>query len=391
MARFFSRPIVGIALVLATILGAGIYFASRQTAPAPASAAPQAGGPGGAPPVTVSAPVKRSVTEWLEFTGQFAAVDHVELRARVGGYLTDIHFADGQMVQKGDLLFTIDPRPHEIALASARAKLDQASSSRDFAGRQLSRVDELQRRDYAPQTLLDQRQTESKGAGAAAEAARAAVREAELNLQFTRITAPVSGRVGARQISIGNLVSATTTPTLLTTIVSQDPLYFTFDMSEADLLAFQRVHGAVSAQGQLDVPVELRLMDEKAWGRKGRLTFIDNQLDKASGTIRARATIANTDNFIAPGAFGRIRMPATAPFEALLLPDAAVVTDQNRKIVMTVTPDGTVAPRPVEIGGLIDGLRIVRSGIGPDDQVVINGLLRARPGSKVTAQPGTIK
>jgi RND family efflux transporter MFP subunit len=257
----------------------------------------------------------------------------------------------------------------------------------------LGRVDELQRRDYAPQTLLDQRQTESRGAGAVAEAARAAVRDAELNLQYTRVIAPVAGRVGARQISIGNLVttSAAGASTLLTTLVSQNPLYFTFDMSEADLLAFQRLHGAASAKGQVDVPVDLRLMDEKDWGRQGRLTFLDNQLDKASGTIRARATVANADLFIAPGAFGRLRMPATAPAEALLVPDVAVVTDQSRKIVMVVAGDGTVTPRPVEVGGLVDGLRIVRSGLTPEDQVVINGLLRARPGAKVTPQPGTIK
>jgi RND family efflux transporter MFP subunit len=394
MSRFHalaSRPLIGVALAAAVVLAGGLYFAGTSGSPQPASkpAAP----PAGAPAVTVAVPLKRPVTEWLEFTGQFAAVDYVEVRARVGGYLTEVHFADGQVVEKGDLLFVIDPRPYEIALASARARLDQAASSREFASRQLGRVDELQRRDYAPQTLLDQRQSESRGAGAAAEAARAAVRDAELNLQFTRVTAPIAGRVGARQISVGNLVTTTASggSTLLTTLVSQDPLYFTFDMSEADLLAFQRVHGAAAARGQVDVPVELRLMDEKSWGRQGRLTFIDNQLDKASGTIRARATVGNADLFIAPGAFARIRMPAGTIAEALLVPDAAIVTDQNRKIVMTVAADGTVAPRPVETGSLVDGLRVVRSGLGPDDQVIVNGLMRARPGTKVTPQPGTVE
>lgn len=381
-----------LALVAALGLGvaAGYYsYASKGAAPA---AQAQPAGPG-APPVTVAPPQKRPVTEWNEFTGQFAAVDNVEIRARVSGYLTEIHFTDGQMVNKGDLLFVIDPRPFEIALASARARLDQASSTREYASRQLGRANELQQRDYAPQTLLDQRQNESRGAGAAAEAARAAVREAELNLAFTRITAPISGRVSARAVSIGNLVSAGGTGgqaaggTLLTTIVSLDPLYFNFDMSEADYLAFQRITKRPPS-GELDVPVELKLMDEKGWPHPGKLTFLDNQVDRGSGTIRARVSLANPDHFIAPGSFGRVRMPAAPPAEAMLLPDTAVVTDQSRKIVMTVTADGTVAPRPVEVGPVIDGLRVIRSGLTGDEQVIVNGLLRARPGAKVTAQPG---
>lgn len=381
--------ILALAAALGLGVAAGLYsYTSPNPGAAPAAGAP----PPGAPTVTVAQAVKRVVTDWNEFTGQFSAVDNVEIRARVSGYLTEIHFTDGQMVQKGDLLFVIDPRPFEIALASARARLEQASSTREYASRQLGRADELQRREIMPQSLLDQRQNESKGAGAVAEAARAAVREAELNLQFTRVTAPVSGRVSSRQISIGNLVTAGGTSsggTMLTTIVSLDPLYFNFDMSEADFLSFQRIQGA-KAGGELDVAVQLRLMDEKGWPHQGRLTFIDNQVDKGSGTIRARATLANPDHFIAPGSFGRIRMPASAPYEALLLPDTAVVTDQNRKIAMVVTPENAVAPRPVEVGPLFDGLRVVRSGLSPEDQVIINGLMRARPGAKVTPQPGAI-
>jgi RND family efflux transporter MFP subunit len=338
--------------------------------------------------VTVGAPLKRQVTEWSEFTGQFTAVDYVEIRARVGGFLTEVHFTDGQMVQKGDLLFVIDPRPYEFALASARARLDQAASTREFANRQLGRADELQRREVLSKTLLDQRSTESRGAGAAAEAARSAVREAELNLQFTRVHAPISGRIGARLISPGNLVTAgggNTPGTLLSTVVSLDPLYLSFDMSEADFLTFQRTR-----QGATDLPVDIRLMDETKWTREGRLTFVDNQLDKGSGTIRARATLANPDRFIAPGSFGRIRMPASAPYDALLVPDAALVTDQSRKLLMTVTAEGIVTPKPVELGQMADGLRVVKSGLGAEDQVIINGLMRARPGAKVTAQPGTI-
>lgn len=312
------------------------------------------------------------------------------MRSRVSGYLTETHFSDGQIVNKGDLLFVIDPRPFETAVVSARAKLDQAASSREYTGRQLERAGELQKRDFLAQSTLDQRQSESRSAGAGADVARAALRDAELNLQFTRITAPVSGRVSARQISIGNLVTArgqAGSGTLLTTIVSMDPIYFSYDMSEADFLAFQRTF----AGGPLDVLVDLRLMDETGWPHQGKLTFIDNQVDKNSGTIRARATLANPNNFIAPGSFGRIRMPASKPFEALLVPDSAVVTDQNRKLVMTVSADGTVVPKPVVPGPLVDNLRAIRSGITAEDQVVINGLMRSRPGSKVTPQPGKIE
>ncbi|MBC7906946.1 MAG: efflux RND transporter periplasmic adaptor subunit [Rhodospirillaceae bacterium] len=385
--RKFPVSLLVVAAIAALGLGAGVYsFKSGGPAPAAAQAP-------GAPPVTVAQPVKRTVTDWSEFTGQFTPVDYVEVRSRVSGYLTEIHFTDGQIVNKGDLLFVIDPRPFETAVVSARAKLDQAASSREYTGRQLERAGELQKRDFLAQSTLDQRQSESRSAGAGTDVARAALRDAELNLQFTRITAPVSGRVSARQISIGNLVTAGGTSgsgTLLTTLVSLDPIYFSFDMSEADFLAFQRTLSGPTG-GPLDVPVDLRLMDETGWPHQGKLTFIDNQVDKNSGTIRARATLANPDNFIAPGSFGRIRMPASMPFEALLVPDSAVVTDQNRKLVMTVNAEGTVVPKPVVPGPLVDNLRAIRSGITAEDQIVINGLMRSRPGAKVTPQPGKIE
>ncbi|MGE5548656.1 MAG: efflux RND transporter periplasmic adaptor subunit [Solirubrobacterales bacterium] len=393
-----SLPPIRLLAIIAIVAAIGLVAGLLSFGPSGSGQAQQKPGAAPpAPPVTVSAPLKREITDWNEFTGQFAPVDYVEVRARVSGYLTEVDFTDGQMVQKGDLLFVIDPRPFEIALASARARLDQATSSREFASRQLGRADELKRRDFTPQSLLDQRQSESKGAGAALDAARAAVREAELNLQFTRVTAPVAGRVSARQISIGNLVSAgggggnSGGGTLLTTIVSQDPLYFNFDMSEAEFLAFQRWRGSKSASGgEMAVPVQLRQMDQTDWTLQGELTFIDNQVDRTSGTIRARATLANPEHLIAPGSFGRIRMPSSAPYEALLVPDTSVVTDQNRKILLTVAPDGTVVPKPVTVGPLSDGLRVVRSGITAEDQVIVNGIIRARPGAKVTAQPGSI-
>ncbi len=386
--KFPLRPVLVVATIAALGLGAGLYSMQPGTAQAPGGGAGQ-GQPQGGPPVTVAKPAKQVVTDWAEFTGQFTPVDHVEVRARVSGYLTEIHFTDGQMVNKGDLLFVIDPRPFEIAVSSARARLDQAGASREFAGRQLSRAGELQKREFLAQSTLDQRESESRSAGAGAEAARAALRDAELNLQFTRVAAPVSGRVSSRNLSIGNLVTAGATAPL-TTIVSLDPIYFSFDMSESEFLAFQRSQQG-SASGPLSVPVDLRLMDETGWPHPGKLTFIDNQVNKSSGTIRARATLDNPNGFIAPGSFGRIRMPGSAPFEALLVPDAAIATDQARKLVMTVAPDGTVVPKPVVPGPLVGGLRAIRSGITAEDQVIVNGLMRARPGTKVTPQQGKIE
>jgi membrane fusion protein, multidrug efflux system len=349
-------------------------------------------GPGGAPPpggpaVTVAQPVSRSVIDWSEYTGQFAAVDYVEVRARVNGYLTEVHFTDGQMVNKGDLLFVIDPRPYDIALASARAKLDQAAGSKEYARRQLARAGELHRKEFVAESTLDQRTEESRGAGATVEAARAAVRDAELNLQFTRITAPISGRIGSKQVSIGNLVTggpSVASPTLLTTIVSQDPIHVTFDLTEADYLA-QAGRG-----DPVGTPVQLRLMSETGWPREGKLDFVDNQIDKGTGTIRARAVVANPEGQVPTGAFGRVRLATSAPYDSLMVPDTAIVTDQSRKLVMTVR-DGTVVPKPVRTGPKDGELRVIRDGLAPDDQVIINGLMRARPGAKVTAQPGKIQ
>jgi len=385
----FSLPLPLLLVGALVLLGLAAGVVSLM---GPSSTAVPGGG-GGGPAVTVAAPVTRAVTDWGDYTGQFTAVDYVEVRARVSGYLTEIHFTDGQQVEKGDLLFVIDPRPYEIALASARAKLDQATGTKEFTRRQLTRADELRRKDFVPESTLDQRTEESRGAGGAVEIARAAVRDAELNLQFTHVTAPVSGRIGARQVSIGNLVSGganIASPTLLTTIVSQDPIYFSFDMSESEyLIQSHRNQGAPEA-GMLGATAQIRLMDEAEWSHQGKIDFIDNQIDRGTGTIHARAVLANPDHSVTPGAFGRVRVAASAPYDAQLVPDAAVITDQSRKLVMTVK-DGIVTPKMVTLGPIQDGLRVVRSGIGPEDQIIINGLMLARPGAKVTPQPGKIE
>jgi RND family efflux transporter MFP subunit len=348
------------------------------------------------PVVTVSQPIQRELVEWDEYTGQFAAKEYVEIRARVSGYLTEIHFEDGQLVKEGDLLFVIDPRPYEATLAAARAQLAQGTAQVELATRQLERTAELRKKDFEPASTYDQRVSDLKVATAAVESAKAAIRSAELNVGFTRITAPLTGRISNHQVSVGNLISggdAATTPAL-TTIVSLDPIYFYFDMSEGDYLSYQRATaaGMLSEARETTPPVYAHLTDEAEWPWKGQLNFLDNQVDRGAGTIRARATFANPGYFLTPGQFGRIRIPASQQHVAILIPDGAVVTDQSRKIVMTVKDDGTVEPKVVRPGPMTeDGLRIIRSGLTLSDRVIINGLVRARPGGKVTPQPGQIE
>jgi RND family efflux transporter MFP subunit len=347
------------------------------------------------PPVTVSTPVQRDIIEWDEFTGQFAAVDYVEIRARVSGYLTEIHFTDGDIVKKGDLLFVIDPRPFEIARASAQAQVAEAQAKVDLATVQLQRAAELRRSDFTPAATFDERRADLRNATAALDSAHAAVNSAELDVEFTHVTAPVTGRVSQHLVSIGNLINggATGTTTLLTTIVSLDPIHFFFDMSEGDYLAYQRAvaSGRLASTRESSLVVGVRLSDETDWKRQGILDFIDNSVNRGAGTIRARAVFANQDLFIAPGQFGRIRIPGSERYEAILVPDSALVTDQSRKLVMTVKDDGTVEPRVVRPGPIVDGLRVIRDGLGPKDRIIINGLVRARPGQKVTPQPGKIE
>jgi len=393
-ARRLSRKSSGLARRAAAVLAvlAGLLIESRGPTLLPIAEAQTASVP---PAVTVSPPLRKEITEWQEFTGQFEAVDYVEIRARVSGYLTEIHFEDGQTVKQGDLLFVIDPRPYEATLASAKAQLAQASAQVDLATRQLERSAELRKKDFEPAANYDQRVAELKVAAASAEAAKAAIQSAQLNVEFTKIQAPVTGRISSHLVSIGNLVSGGegSTTTLLTTIVSLDPIRFDFDMSEADFLAYQRAtaKGLMKSTRDNSVPAALHLTDEKGWPHEGHIDFVDNQVDRRSGTIRVRAEFANKDFFLTPGQFGRIRIPGSEPYEALLVPDAAVVTDQSRKIVMAVKDDGTVESKVVRPGPTYENLRIIRSGLEPNDRVIIDGLLRARAGAKVTPQPGAIE
>ena len=350
------------------------------------------------PTVTVAKPLVVEMQEWSDFTGQFEARESVEIRARVSGYLESVNFTDGQRVKKGDLLFVIEPRPYEIALAQAKAQLTQAEAQLQLAELQLQRTAQLRKNDYATQETYDERAAEVKSATASRDNAIAAVNQAELNLDYTHVLAPVSGRVGRHEVSVGNLIMGGTggSTTLLTTIVSLDPIWLMFNVSEGDGMTYKRLtaRGEVKSVRDAGNPVEVQgqLMDEKAWTLKGTIDFVDNQYDRSSGTIRVRAAFSNPDLFITPGQFGRVRVPMSQDRPTILVPDAAVVTDQSMKLLFTVAPDGTVVPKPVELGQVTDdNLRIIRSGIEPSDEVIINGLLRARPGQKITPEQGTIQ
>ena len=379
----------GIAIVL--LAGGAALFGPKLLQNAHTAAAQPTPPP--PPAVTVSAPLQRDLASWTTFTGQFSAVDYVEIRAQVSGYLTEIHFTDGQIVHKGDLLFVIDPRPYQITLQQASAQVLTAAAGLDLANQEIVRTTELHRREFASGELLDQRVQQQRNAQAALDQAKAAVRSAQLNLEFTHITAPLTGRISSHRASLGNLIAggqSGAAPTMLTTIVSLDPIHLDFDMSEGDYLAYQRYLQSQHGGSPIDHTVQASLSDEQTWTRRGQLDFVDNQMDRSSGTIHARATLPNPDLFIAAGQFARLRLPTSAARPTLLLPDAAVSTDQSRKLVMTVAADGTVVPKPVEVGPLSGGLRIINAGLAPTDRVIINGLMRARPGTKVTPQPGSI-
>jgi RND family efflux transporter MFP subunit len=364
------------------------YWGFWQTGPATQAAPP-------APVVTVAKPVVKEMQEWSDFTGQFEARESVEVRARVSGYLESVNFTDGQLVKKGDLLFVIEPRPFELALQTAKAQLAQTEAQVQLAQQQLDRTAQLRKNDYATKETYDERVSQLAIATASRDAALAAVNNAQLNLDYTRVTAPVSGRMGRHEVSVGNLVmGGTSSTTLLTTIVSLDPIWLTFNVSEGDGMTYKRLvqRGEVKSARDNAVEVQGQLMDEHNWTLKGTIDFVDNQYDRSSGTIRVRASFPNPDLFITPGQFGRVRVPMSQLKPTMLVPDAAVVTDQSVKLLFTVAPDGSVVPKPVDLGPVTDdGLRIIKSGITPEDQVIINGLLRARPGAKVTPEEGKIQ
>lgn len=366
-------------LVPAALIAGGVGLATREP---PAVAAPPP------PTVTVAAPLVRDVREWDEYIGRFEASRVVEIRPRVSGAVTAVLFSDGQFVRQGQLLFTIDARPFAAALAEAKAGVESASSELALAQADLGRATRLLEVDAVSRSDVDRLQARVRSAQAALSAAQARVRSRALDLEFTRVRAPISGRISDRKVDAGNLVSAGegAAGSLLTTINALDPIYFSFEGSEALFLKMKRA----GAGGASASDVEVRLQDEADYRWRGRLDFTDNGLDPRSGTIRGRAVIRNPDAFLTPGLFGNMRLSAGGTRPAMLVPEAAIQTDQARTLVPVLAADGTVTPKPVELGPLVDGLRVVRSGLAPADRVVIEGAQLAMPGMKVSVRKGRI-
>jgi len=386
-ARASAKLWVTAGLAGLALVGAWLKYspgASRSSADTRPAALPQ---------VVVSKPLVQDLETRLGFLGQFSAVSQVELRAQVGGTLTGIFFKDGDVVRKGDLLFTIDPRPYEITLAEATAQLDVASARLELADRQLDRAKDLEQSNAGSVENVDQRTSDQRAARASVEDAKARIRDAQFDLDHCRIPAPFTGRMGTHLVSVGNLIAgsrtATSPTTLLATLVSLDPIYFDFDMSESDFLAYSKYRGHL--KGGHVQKVEVALGDDNQYARSGVFDFLDNILDRSSGTIHARATVANSNLVLTPGLFARVRVVVAPPSPTLLVPDAAVLPDQSQHMVMTVSADGTVAPKRVEVGEIRDGLRVIRSGLAPSDRVIVDGLLHAAPGTKVATQDGTIR
>ncbi|HYD13089.1 MAG TPA: efflux RND transporter periplasmic adaptor subunit [Allosphingosinicella sp.] len=367
--RLSTRARLGIALLLVAILGfAGFKFFGG--APAQADTPPPA-------TVTVAQPLQRTITEWDDYTGRFEASQSVEIRPRVSGQLVGVHFRDGDLVRRGQLLFTIDPRPYQAALAEARARLAAAQSAVALANSEYARAARLVDDEAVSREEVESLRAQVRSTGAAVAAAQAVVRQRQLDLEFTRVTAPITGRASDRRIDRGNIVAAN--ESLLTTVLALDPIYFAYDGSEALALRARRAGTAASE-------VQIRLQDETDYRHRGRVDFTDNAIDAGSGTLRGRAVLPNPDLFLTPGMFGNMRLAAGGPRNALLIPDAAVQTDQARKIVLVVEADGKVGVRPVELGARIGTLRSIRAGLRPTDRVIVEGVQYARPGTPVNVR-----
>ena len=347
----------------------------------------QAGGPP-PPGVTVAKPVKRTVVDYDEYVGRFVAINSVEIRARVSGYLDKVHFKDGQLVKQGDLLFTIDKRPFQNTLDQARANLVQAQSNLAFTESDYTRGQQLVRDKTITDQTFEQRAQAFRNAKAGVSANEAAVRQAELDMEFTELRAPINGRIGDRRVSPGNLVTGGTggNTTLLGTIVSTDPIWFEFTFDEASYLRYERLANAGQdvASRNNGVQVALKLIDESDFDHEGRMDFVDNVIDRSTGTIRGRAVVANSKEIFTPGMFARVRIPGTPPYEALLVPDVAIGTEQARRFVVVIDDQDTARLKYVTLGQVTkDGLRAIKDGIGPNDRIVVSGLMQARPGTKV--------
>jgi RND family efflux transporter MFP subunit len=374
-----SRVRNGSIALIALLLAGGAWKLAHH---APVAAAP--------PPanVTVATPLVRDVRAWDDYVGRFAPSKTVEVRPRVSGQVVGVHFKDGDIVHQGQLLFTIDPRPFAASLAEARANAASARSTLALARSDLARANRLVGDEAVSAGEIDALKARVQAAEAAVAAAEARVRQKALDVEFTQVRAPITGRISDRRVDPGNQVAGGegTTGSLLTTINALDPIYFSFDGSEALFLKAQRSRAA----GAKASPVEIQLQDEADYRWKGQLDFTDNGLDPKSGTIRGRAVLRNPNYFLTPGMFGNMRLASGGTQRALLVPDAAVQTDQARKTLLVVGQDGKVVAKPVQLGPVVDGLRVIASGIAPTDRVIISGTQMALPGMPVQAHLGRI-
>ncbi|MEO1199245.1 MAG: efflux RND transporter periplasmic adaptor subunit [Pseudomonadota bacterium] len=373
-AAKFPFAVIGLAALL-VLPGCGEESQTQASAPPPP------------PAVTVAEPIVRDVIEDDEYVGRFEAIEAVDVRARIGGYLEDTHFTEGAFIEAGDLLFTIDRRPFETTLNQVEAQLRIAETQLEFAEAQLQRAEELVGRGNIPVATLDERRQEFLAAQAAVEGGQAEVARARLDLEYTEIRAPISGRIDRRRVTPGNLVQADAT--VLTTIVSLDPIDFYFDIDERSLLVYAanaRARGETLQEGGGDTAVQVSITDDEIPPFDGQLNFAENRLDAETGTLRVRARFDNPDFVLQPGLFGRINVPGSLPYRGVLIPDEAIVADQNRQIVYVLTPEDTAEPRIVRPGPRLFGYRVIRDGLEGDERVIINGLLRVRPGAPVTPE-----
>ena len=360
---------------------------ATQAAPAKAAAT--------VPSVSVSKPAVRPVVEWDEYTGRFDATESVEIRTRVSGFLTDIHFKDGQQVKKGDKLYTLDSRPFDRALDQARAELQQALTKVESTTLDVERGKPLVERRVMSEKVFDDRANALRESQSAVKTAEAKVKTAELDVSSTIIYAPFAGRISRSSVPVGSWVSAgaVSNASLLTTVVTEDPIHLYFDVNENNWIKYRRLaeQGKQAGVARLGAKVELALPDDKGFPARGTIDFVDNRLDLASGTMRARAIVENKSGLYAAGMFARVRVQGSDPYEAVLIPDDAIGTDQTTRFVLTVAEDGTVGRKSVTLGPLAYGLRVIKQGLAADDVIVVKGLQRARPGGKVVAKEEPIK
>ena len=381
MTRFNTRALSTLA-VSAALLAALVGLSGCKSEATTAQQAP-------APQVSVASALERDVTEWDEFTGRLEAVESVEVRPRVTGYIESVNFTEGSTVKKGDLLFVIDPRPYQAELSKAEAELARAVARSELAVADEGRSAKLLDIKAVSREEYDSRINASREAKADVAAARAAVDSAKLNLEFTHITAPISGRVSKAAVTAGNLVTGgSNTAALLTTVVSLDPMYVTFEGDEQIYLKYNELsrRGERSSSRDAANPVLMGLANENGYPHHGAMVFVDNQVDTRTGTIRARASFENKDGYLTPGLFARVKLLGHNSYRAVLVDDRAIGTDQSQKFVYVIDAENKVTYRPVTVGRLDDGLRIVQKGLQPGETVVVNGLQRVRPGVVVAPE-----